>query len=60
MFACGEGKSHTFAANAMHLDASRSLSAVCVVNMPNLVLSMKAKRSSTFSLRDGSWRFFAV
>lgn len=51
---------HTFAARAIALDASRSLSAVCVVNMQNLVLSMKLKRSSTFSFKDGSSRFFWV
>lgn len=49
----------TLAARAMHLLASRP-SWVLVVIMQNLLLSTKDWRSSTFSLREGSWMFFAV
>jgi hypothetical protein len=50
----------TLAASAIALDANRSLSATCVVNRQNLVLSMNVRRSSTFSLRAGSSLFFAT
>lgn len=50
---------HTLAAKAIHLLASRP-SLVLVVIMQNLHLLTKLTRSSTFSLRDGSWMFFAV
>jgi len=56
----GARQQRTFAASAIALDASRSLSAVCVVNRQNLVLSRKDWRSSTFSFREGSSKFFAV
>jgi hypothetical protein len=52
-------KSLTLAATAMHRLA-RIPSWVLVVIMQNLLLSTKLWRSSTFSLREGSWRFFAV
>ena len=49
----------TVAARAMHRDASR-LSFVRVVNMQNLCFLMNCARSSTFSLRPGSSRFFCL
>lgn len=53
-------KQHTFAAKAIALDVSKSLPAVCAVIKQILVLSMNVKRSSTFSLSDGSCLFCAV
>jgi hypothetical protein len=50
----------TLAARAIALDASKSLSATCVVKRQNLVLSMNLRRSSTFSLRPALSWFFAV
>jgi hypothetical protein len=51
---------HTFAAKAMHLDVNRSLSEVCAVIMQNLHFSIKARRPSTFSFRDGFSVFFSL
>lgn len=56
---CVENGRLTLAARAMHLLARRP-SWVLVVIMQNLLLSTKDWRSSTFSLREGSWMFFAV
>jgi len=49
----------TLAAMAMHLLASMP-SLVLVVIMQNFARSTNSTRSSTFSLREGSCRFFAT
>lgn len=54
------GGTRTFAATAIHLDTSSPLLSILVVIMPNLHVSMKLTRSSTFSLSSGSFLFSAL
>lgn len=53
-------KKVTLAARAMQRETSRPLDAILVVIMQNLDFSTNFTRSSTFSERAGSWRFFWI